>query len=385
MGARLAALLKKEDKTNPIVRVKPGVFGLRDWSEKKSKRGAKDDEAPASLDDGHGGERAGGRSRRPPGRSPRTKTRTTSPSWPCRVRTPSAPTWPRAAPSSSRTRTTTTSPSLAAPSSAQGAQRRRGGDGGSRRRRGQQARRRGLRRKPATEAAVEAARSRTGRAGVEAPRRVASDRSSAPGGSTRTGRGRAPFRRRVSPRRHRARRRGRGRARLATRSRRAASASARSTADHGGRDAERHRRPARRGRRPRRARARGRRVRRPRRLRSQRGTGRGPYRSSSAHAPRPPHRRPRLRDDAGHGVAPRGQPPPLGASQRPRFRFARTARVALTDWALGPDLARLELDVIQAIERYREASRRTMLRRLQELPATPSPSWRSSGSSGSAW
>ena len=38
MGARLAALLKKEDKTNPIVRVKPGVFALRDWDEKKGKR-----------------------------------------------------------------------------------------------------------------------------------------------------------------------------------------------------------------------------------------------------------------------------------------------------------------------------------------------------------
>src|SRR6476469_7220282 len=34
MGARLAALLKKEDKSNPIVRVKPGVFALRDWDEK---------------------------------------------------------------------------------------------------------------------------------------------------------------------------------------------------------------------------------------------------------------------------------------------------------------------------------------------------------------
>src|SRR5262249_9435664 len=40
MGARLAALLKKEDKSNPIVRVKPGVFALRDWDEKKGKRGA---------------------------------------------------------------------------------------------------------------------------------------------------------------------------------------------------------------------------------------------------------------------------------------------------------------------------------------------------------
>src|SRR4029077_12372996 len=41
MGARLAALLKKEDKSNPIVRVKPGVFALREWDEKGKKRGAK--------------------------------------------------------------------------------------------------------------------------------------------------------------------------------------------------------------------------------------------------------------------------------------------------------------------------------------------------------
>ena len=58
----------------------------------------------------------------------------------------------------------------------------------------------------------------------------------------------------------------------------------------------------------------------------------------------------------------------LAASQRPRFRFANGSRVAPTDWALGPDLARLEQEVSAAVERYREASRRTMLRRLQELP-----------------
>ena len=39
MGARLAALLKKEDKDNPIIRVKPGVFGLREWDGKKRKKG----------------------------------------------------------------------------------------------------------------------------------------------------------------------------------------------------------------------------------------------------------------------------------------------------------------------------------------------------------
>ncbi|HMA92799.1 MAG TPA: HTH domain-containing protein [Polyangiaceae bacterium] len=31
MGARLAALVKKSDKDNPLVRVKPGVFALREW------------------------------------------------------------------------------------------------------------------------------------------------------------------------------------------------------------------------------------------------------------------------------------------------------------------------------------------------------------------
>jgi restriction endonuclease Mrr len=58
----------------------------------------------------------------------------------------------------------------------------------------------------------------------------------------------------------------------------------------------------------------------------------------------------------------------LAASQRPRFRFAAGLRVAPTDWALGPDVARLEQEVTAAIERYREASRRAMLRRIQELP-----------------
>ena len=58
----------------------------------------------------------------------------------------------------------------------------------------------------------------------------------------------------------------------------------------------------------------------------------------------------------------------LASSQRPRFRFANGSRVAPTDWALGSDLSRLEQEVTVAIERYREASRRTMLRRIQELP-----------------
>ena len=54
--------------------------------------------------------------------------------------------------------------------------------------------------------------------------------------------------------------------------------------------------------------------------------------------------------------------------QRPRFRIASGARVALTDWSLGGELPRLEQEVVAAVERYREASRRALLRRLQELP-----------------
>src|SRR5438477_482815 len=57
MGARLAALLKKEDKTNPIVRVKPGVFALRDWDEKKGRRGAKEAAPPEAEFDRASGPR----------------------------------------------------------------------------------------------------------------------------------------------------------------------------------------------------------------------------------------------------------------------------------------------------------------------------------------
>jgi restriction endonuclease Mrr len=54
--------------------------------------------------------------------------------------------------------------------------------------------------------------------------------------------------------------------------------------------------------------------------------------------------------------------------QRPRFRFSAGPRVALTDWALSQEVVRLELEALNAIERYREAARRAMLRKLQELP-----------------
>ncbi len=53
--------------------------------------------------------------------------------------------------------------------------------------------------------------------------------------------------------------------------------------------------------------------------------------------------------------------------QRPRFRIAGN-RLGLTEWLLDPDLLRLERDLTTTAERYREASRRLMLRRLQELP-----------------
>jgi len=54
--------------------------------------------------------------------------------------------------------------------------------------------------------------------------------------------------------------------------------------------------------------------------------------------------------------------------QRARFRFASGSRVAPTEWLLGSDLVRLEQDVMIAVDRYREGARRTFLRRIQELP-----------------
>jgi hypothetical protein len=54
--------------------------------------------------------------------------------------------------------------------------------------------------------------------------------------------------------------------------------------------------------------------------------------------------------------------------QRPRFRFASGQRVALVDWLLSSDLVRLEQEANAALERYREAARRLTLRKVQELP-----------------
>ena len=53
---------------------------------------------------------------------------------------------------------------------------------------------------------------------------------------------------------------------------------------------------------------------------------------------------------------------------RQRFRFGTGNRLAPTDWMLGPDLARLEQDAFAAVDRYREQARRSMLRKVQELP-----------------
>ena len=54
--------------------------------------------------------------------------------------------------------------------------------------------------------------------------------------------------------------------------------------------------------------------------------------------------------------------------QRPRFRFASQGRIALTDWSLSQDVLKVEQDALIAVERYRDASRKMLLRRLQELP-----------------
>ena len=54
-------------------------------------------------------------------------------------------------------------------------------------------------------------------------------------------------------------------------------------------------------------------------------------------------------------------------SQRPRFRIAGN-RLGLTDWLLDGELSRLERDLMATSDRFRDASRRLLLRKLQELP-----------------
>ncbi|HYQ18411.1 MAG TPA: restriction endonuclease, partial [Polyangiaceae bacterium] len=53
--------------------------------------------------------------------------------------------------------------------------------------------------------------------------------------------------------------------------------------------------------------------------------------------------------------------------RRPRFRVSGN-RLALTEWQLDPELLRIERDMTSLVERYREISRRSLLRLLQDLP-----------------
>jgi hypothetical protein len=57
----------------------------------------------------------------------------------------------------------------------------------------------------------------------------------------------------------------------------------------------------------------------------------------------------------------------LARGERPRFRLAN-GRIGLTDWSLDPELLRIEREVRELAERHREASRRAVLRVLQDLP-----------------
>lgn len=57
----------------------------------------------------------------------------------------------------------------------------------------------------------------------------------------------------------------------------------------------------------------------------------------------------------------------LAEGQRPRFRIIGN-RLALTEWSLDQELLKLEREIELLTERYREAGRRAVLRALQELP-----------------
>ncbi len=77
MGARGSRRSsRKEDKTDPIVRVKPGVFALREWDGKKRrKKGAADEEPVEAIDERREVEVNAARGR---GRSARAATRSKS-------------------------------------------------------------------------------------------------------------------------------------------------------------------------------------------------------------------------------------------------------------------------------------------------------------------
>jgi HB1, ASXL, restriction endonuclease HTH domain/Restriction endonuclease len=56
----------------------------------------------------------------------------------------------------------------------------------------------------------------------------------------------------------------------------------------------------------------------------------------------------------------------LSRGERPRFRIS-SSRIGLTEWQLDGELARLERDLLQTAERYREVVRRSFARSLQDL------------------
>ncbi len=57
----------------------------------------------------------------------------------------------------------------------------------------------------------------------------------------------------------------------------------------------------------------------------------------------------------------------VASGLRPRFRFV-AGRIALTDWLLSAELSRLEQEAHAAVDRYRDAARKAFARKLQELP-----------------
>ncbi len=57
----------------------------------------------------------------------------------------------------------------------------------------------------------------------------------------------------------------------------------------------------------------------------------------------------------------------MASGLRPRFRMAG-GRVGLTDWLLDGDLARYERELMQSLSRFREAARKSFARKAAELP-----------------
>ena len=60
----------------------------------------------------------------------------------------------------------------------------------------------------------------------------------------------------------------------------------------------------------------------------------------------------------------------LARGERPRFRLGLGGRLGLVEWSLPGDVLRLEQDLAASLERYREAMRRAIQRRVSELPGT---------------